>query len=281
MDNHIPAPENSRPQTRRKLSPRKITRLVVVIAAVTAGIVSLCHHEEEDGGQEKKTAAAAPVDTILLHSRHVDSLMSLPRKPLVLTDADGKAVKNKIIGVGDYNKAFPDLNDLQLATARRLGIAETEDREAAHQAKSRLLYIGDSPYYRLERLSHSIPYLVPRAQRLLNEIGRNFIDSLQRKGLPFYKPVVTSVLRTKHDVARLRRVNANASENSCHQFGTTFDICYNNFYRVIDPTDPAARQVWDGRLKEVLAEVLRDMREQGLCYVRYEVHQSCFHITAR
>lgn len=281
MDNHIPAPENPRPQIRRKLSPRKITRLVVVIAAVTAGIVSLCHHEEEDGGQEKKTAAAAPTDTILLHSRHVDSLMSLPRKPLVLTDADGKAVKNKIIGVGDYNKAFPDLNDLQLATARRLGIAETEDREAAHQAKSQLIYIGDSPYYRLERLSHSIPYLVPRAQRLLNEIGRNFIDSLQRKGLPFYKPVVTSVLRTRHDVTRLRRVNANASENSCHQFGTTFDICYNNFYRVIDPTDPAARQVWDGRLKEVLAEVLRDMREQGLCYVRYEAHQSCFHITAR
>lgn len=282
MSSQEPVPNLQRPQVRRKLSPRKITRLIAVITALTTGIVCLCRHEREaadDTGEAHRQKVRT--DTVLQHSRYVDSIMSLPRRPLVLTDANGKNIRNKIKGVGDCNKAFPDLNDLQLATARRLGIAETEDREAAHQAKTQLIYIGNSPYYRVERLSHSIPYLVPRAQRLLDEIARNFIDSLQRKGLPFYKPIVTSVLRTKKDVARLRRVNRNASENSCHQFGTTFDICYNSFYRVIDPNDPNARQMWDGRLKEVLAEVLRDLREQGLCYVRYEMHQTCFHITAR
>ena len=30
-----------------------------------------------------------------------------------------------------------------------------------------------------------------------------------------------------------------------------------------------------------LAEVLDDQRKMGTCYVKYEVHQSCFHITAR
>lgn len=32
-------------------------------------------------------------------------------------------------------------------------------------------------------------------------------------------------------------------------------------------------------LKWVLSEVLRDFREQGRCYVKYEVKQGCFHMT--
>lgn len=223
----------------------------------------------------------APADTILLHSLRIDTLLSKPRALWQATDSKGQPVKNKITGVGDYNDAFPDMNDIQLATAQRLGIPIIEDREAAHRHKKDLVYIGDNPFFRVERLTYSIPYLVPRAERLLTEISRNFIDSLQCKGLPAYKLVVTSVLRTQKDVARLRRVNGNASENSCHQYGTTFDICYNNFYRVIDPDDLSGRQVWDGRLKEILAEVLRDQRNAGTCYVRYEGRQACFHITAR
>jgi hypothetical protein len=27
--------------------------------------------------------------------------------------------------------------------------------------------------------------------------------------------------------------------------------------------------------------VLRDMRQQGRCYIKYEVKQGCFHMTAR
>lgn len=236
-----------------------------------------------DGEEQEKQAhhVAAPADTIVQHSRRVDALLSAPRAALRLNGPDGKPVSNRIVGVGDYNEAFPDMNDVQLATAQRLGIPIIADREAAHRHKKDLVYIGDNPFFRVERLTYSIPYLVPRAERLLTEISRNFIDSLQRKGLPFYKVVVTSVLRTQKDVARLRRVNGNASENSCHQYGTTFDICYNSFHRVIDPDDPTERQVWDGRLKAILAEVLRDQRALGTCYVRYEARQACFHITAR
>lgn len=220
-------------------------------------------------------------DSILEHSRDIDRLLSMPRKPVPMLNADSTPIKNKIIGVKDYDACFPDLNDVQLATAKRLGIKLIEDREEAQEQKKSLVYIDDNPLYCVEHLSHSIPYLVPRAQRLLNEISMSFMDSLQRKGLPFYKLIITSVLRTKQDVNRLRRVNGNASENSCHLYGTTFDICYNSFYRVIDPDDKSKRQVWDGRLKEVLAEVLRDQRMMGTCYIRYEARQACFHITAR
>lgn len=235
-----------------------------------------CHHQDEGN---RKTAART--DTILEHSRRVDHLLSQPRRQVVLTQRDGTPVKNRIVGVGDYDSCFSDMNSLQLATAQRLGISLIADREEAQRRKNDLVYINDNAFYRVEHLSHSIPYLVPRAQRLLDEIARNFVDSLQRKGLPFYKLIITSVLRTRQDVDRLRRVNPNASANSCHQYGTTFDICYNSFYRVIDPDDKSKRQVWDGQLKDVLAEVLRDMHTMGLCYIRYEAHQACFHITAR
>lgn len=38
---------------------------------------------------------------------------------------------------------------------------------------------------------------------------------------------------------------------------------------------------WVTVYKSILAEVLNDMREMGVCYVKYEKNQSCFHITAR
>ena len=38
---------------------------------------------------------------------------------------------------------------------------------------------------------------------------------------------------------------------------------------------------WVTAFKSILAEVLEDQRLMGTCYVKYERHQSCFHITAR
>lgn len=141
------------------------------------------------------------------------------------------------------------------------------------------MYIADNPFYTVQRLHQSIPYLVPRAATLLNQIARAFNDSLATKGYPPHKLLITSVLRTKADVQKLRGFNSNASENSCHQYGTTFDISYNRFLE-IEP-DGKSNIRWVTVYKSILAEVLNDMREMGACYVKYEVHQSCFHVTAR
>lgn len=220
-------------------------------------------------------------DSVLQQSDRVDSLFLAPRKsPLWLT-ADGQPVKNRVTSVPTFADAFPDLNDVQLATAEKIGVQSCQNREEATRQGSKLVFIGDSPYYIVKPLSHSIPYLVPRAATLLEEISRSFLDSLTTKGIPFHKLVVTSVLRTEDDVQRLRKHNANASENSCHRFGTTFDISYNHYFRVQDPELQPQVETWAVTLKSILAEVLRDQRERGTCYVKYEVHQSCFHITAR
>ena len=79
----------------------------------------------------------------------------------------------------------------------------------------------------------------------------------------------------------MKTVNHNASENSCHLHGTTFDIGYNRYKTVYDPDGPERRAVRDDTLKWVLSEVLRDMREEGRCYVKYEIKQGCFHVTVR
>ena len=189
-------------------------------------------------------------------------------------NADGSLKKNRIIGVRDYDESFPDSQPQQLDAALRYGVKPVADRSDAEKRMSELVYIGSNPYYNMKRLSSSVPYLVPRAAILLQDIARNFMDSLQTKGVPINKLLISSVLRTKEDVEKLRRHNHNATENSCHLYGTTFDIAYNKYASVTCP-------VRNDTLKWVLSEVLNDLRSQGRCFIKHEKHQGCFHITVR
>lgn len=205
------------------------------------------------------------------------------RKPSRFFNADGSEARRRIVSVPSYSDAFPDLQDVQILSANKWGVAPVMNRAEAESRKSELVYVGSNPYFFVEPLRQSIPYLVPRASVLLQDIGRSFFDSLQVKGLPLHKIIITSVMRSKEDVTRLRRGNVNATENSCHMYGTTFDIAYNRYLRV-EETDSAYRKdrtASDVRLKQILSEVLNDMRRQGRCWVKYEVKQGCFHATVR
>lgn len=188
--------------------------------------------------------------------------------------ADGSQKKNRIVGVRDYEESFPDSQPQQLEAALRYGVKPVADRADAEKRKSELVYVGSNPYYNMKKLNSSIPYLVPRAAILLQDIARNFMDSLQTKGVPINKLLVSSVLRTKEDVEKLRQHNHNATENSCHLYGTTFDIAYNKYASVTRP-------VPNDTLKWVLSEVLNDLRSQGRCFIKHEKRQGCFHITVR
>lgn len=188
---------------------------------------------------------------------------------------------HNIKGVISYKRSFPDLNDIHLESAKRLGVQPVDSREEADEMVGRLEELGTCEVYRLDSLTHSIPYLVPQANALLHKIGQNFLDSLQAKGLNPNKIVVTSVLRTQHDVKRLRRGNLNASANSAHCYGTTFDVSWKRFEKVPHPEGRPMQDVNRDTLKLVLSEVLRDLRQGGQCHVKYELKQGCFHITAK
>ena len=180
------------------------------------------------------------------------------------------ATHHRIRGVANFKAEFPDSQSVQIVAAERWGVRPVQNREDAEERKKELVYVGESPYWHVDRLSSSIPYLVPRAAVLLQA----FYDSLYNKGIPFNQLIVTSLLRSMDDVAKLQRHNPNATERSCHLFGTTFDICYNRYHPVTQP-------VRDDTLKWVLSEVLRDKRNEGRCYIKYEVKQGCFHMTVR
>lgn len=186
-----------------------------------------------------------------------------------------------IRGVISYRRSFGDLNDVQLKAARTWGITPLATREEAEEMDEELILIADNELYAVDSLTHSVPYLVPRAGALLDTIGANFLDSLTAKGLNPNKIIVTSVLRTEDDVKRLRRRNGNASKNSCHSYGTTFDVSWKRFEKVEDENGRPLQDVSADTLKLVLAEVLRDVRKADKCYVKYELKQGCFHITTR
>ena len=67
--------------------------------------------------------------------------------------------------------------------------------------------IETNEYYEVEKLTHSIPYLIPSAAQLLEDIGHNFQDSLRNLNASVYKIKVTSVTRTVDDVKNLKKRN--------------------------------------------------------------------------
>ena len=231
------------------------------------------------------TSDDASSSTLVAEGLKKDELSAAPDTAMagvasIFFDKDGKEVKHRIFSVPHFGNTFPDQQDVQIQAANQHGVAPVQNREEAEHSKGKLVYVGSNPFFYVDKLNNSIPYLVPKASVLLQDIGRAYFDSLQIKGIPLHKIIVTSILRTKDDVSKLRTRNGNATENSCHLYGTTFDICYNR-YKQIQTKDQPRRQVQNDTLKWVFSEVLRDFREKNRCYIKYEVHQGCFHITVR
>ncbi len=241
---------------------------------------------EEDKEEENKAAneITETSDDLAQEAAGTDSetdaAADSSNTPSIFFDKNGKEVKHRIFSVPHFGNTFPDQQDVQILAANKHGVNPVQNREEAEHSKGKLVYVGSNPFFYVDKLNNSIPYLVPRASVLLQDIGRAYFDSLQIKGIPLHKIIVTSILRTKDDVAKLRTRNGNATENSCHLYGTTFDVCYNR-YKQIQTRQQPRRQVQNDTLKWVLSEVLRDMRDRNRCLVKYEVKQGCFHITVK
>lgn len=199
----------------------------------------------------------------------VDSLLSNPDAVCYTHSATYKPpqlVRNH------YSAVFCDENDIQLEAAMRNGIKELPSRVSDYK-KYGLVKLQDNDYYTVSELKYSVPYLVPAARVMLNTIGKCFQDVLAEKYPDSrYKIIVTSVLRTEEDVSKLVRRNRWATENSCHRHGTTIDISYHKFVKISGP------DVTDWEMKEFLAKALAELRDQKICYVKYE-RRNCFHVT--
>ena len=193
--------------------------------------------------------------------------------------------KNKSVKIKELNYAalFNDQNGVQLKSAAQFGIKQPlKNRDEVDDVKDGLVRIRSNSNYRIAKLTHSIPYLTDGAAELLDMIGKNFLDSLESKGLNPNKIIVTSVLRTQEDIKKLQKsCNPNSVSNSAHCYATTFDIAYAYYDKNWFKNFRFCESVEAETLQKVLGEVLRDLRKQKKCYVKYEVKQRCFHITTR
>ncbi len=176
--------------------------------------------------------------------------------------------------IGSYGKTFDDINALHLQAAQQGGVPPSEIDFSSAETMRSFLQVKSDSVLMVAKLSHSEPYLVRSAFLLLNDIAVDFSRRLRHYNLPPHRIIVTSLTRSEEQRERLSRVNANASENSAHCYGTTFDISWSRF-------DPITKNtISDAVLKQHLAAILVQYQQAGRCYIKHERRQACFHITA-
>lgn len=191
-----------------------------------------------------------------------------------------------------------------LRTAQALGVGRVSGTAETDRLvdSDRLVRIEDNDIYRIQDLDYSVPYITPDAARLLDEIGSRFQAALQEAGLPRYRYVISSVLRTQENQQALRRINPNATSGpSTHEYGTTLDVVYHTYEYVPQPSDmlkPSGIAFLDERLEPVrvraydalgmrywqelqgmLGRVLIELQEEGAVLVTLEREQPVFHFT--
>ena len=178
-----------------------------------------------------------------------------------------------------YKDKFNDLQTKQHEVASRIGLPHPpKDRKDAAKMRHQLVEIKTNDNYIVDSLTHSVPYLIPAAAHELEAIGAEWADILARNGLPHYRFYVTSVLRTEQDIKYLQKSgNINSVTQSCHCYGTTFDLAYMRYNKV----SHTRTYMHEDNLKLVLGQVLLNHQRAGKIYVKYEWKQSCFHITVR
>ena len=241
------------------------------MVVASAAIVVACGGESNDSSTEELVVDASQPLPVITDADTVNPWNNVP------DTVPGNCVALRTRYFGDLRQVFADSNYIQYPTAERTGISPIHTNADAWNAGKPLVKITSCADYYVQPLNYSLPYLIPSAADCLHELGRRFNDSLRARGGGSYRIKVTSVLRTKSSVRRLRRVNRNAIDSSTHQFATTFDISASRF--VCDDFNDVNRSLDD--LRQLLAEVIAAMQKEKKLFIKYERKNSCFHITSR
>lgn len=245
-----------------------VSLLTLSIGCSTSGDTN--GNKESDSADTFVTSKAEQIPEVCVKDWVNDSV---PTEWDVFSDMpNDSCIKLTTFPPADLIQTFRDSNRLHYEAAQKIGIEPIDDSNEPR----RLERIKSGPYYVIDKLGYSYPYLVPEGRQLLDDIGRRFHDSMQSRGGGNYRLKVTSLLRTRKSVSNLRRVNSASVDSSAHLFGTTFDVCYTYF-----PYSGGGVHRMQVDMKNLLAEILYGLRSEGRCYVIYEGKKGCFHITAR
>ncbi len=141
----------------------------------------------------------------------------------------------------------------------------------------KLVEVSENEYYLLDTMYYSHPFLTPETYQLLDSIGKRFHQKLENTDLACAKFNLTSMLRTKASVEKLRKRNKNSIRNSAHLHGTTFDVSYKTFYLDGKLVNESSAKF----LKDALIDAIWELKKKKLCWATYEYWQTCIHVVSR
>lgn len=131
-----------------------------------------------------------------------------------------------------------------------------------------LIEIKTSENYIVEPMGASLPALLPKGITFINKLSREYRSLCDQKNIEYIPFRITSATRTIKSVKELMKDNGNAIANSAHLKGKTIDITYLTSKK-------------HTKQKELFIQTLAKLKDQGLCYVKFEVQMKCLHITCR
>jgi hypothetical protein len=280
------------------MSKSRISSWTCLVAALTLNACGDSREGEQGtdapqpGLHAQPLAAPPPVDWHLVEAllvERADSVDTLLRRVPALTGAE----------LGNLRR---DVNAVHTARAQALGVRVRGEVDP-HVESGRLVPLErNTRYWQVDSLNYSVPYVTPSKHALLVEIGERFHARLDSIGLPPYRMIVTSVLRTPEMQARLRRSNPNAAAGvSSHEFGTTVDLAYRRFAPPAGAVEAAefgvppqmqtdlqmlsdsllfeTARLRGAEMQAVLGRVLLEMRREGKVLVIMERAQTVYHTT--
>jgi len=178
-----------------------------------------------------------------------------------------------------FSRKLKDMLPDYIARSSTSGIEKCSDKKELLRkaSKKEIFRIRNGRGFIIEDMSYSYPYLTKEGKELLKEIGKRYRKKISGTPLRGSDFKITSMTRTTEILRNLKKSNSNASENSPHFYGNAFDISYARF----------SAKKWfvtdcdKYYLKEALAEVIWQLREEKKCWATYEINQGCFHVVAR
>ena len=179
----------------------------------------------------------------------------------------------------DFSRRLNDRIVDYSASAKRKGISPSRsDKEfRKYISEGKLVRVRTGRKYIVDRMYFSHPVITGDSKILLDEISRRFREKTSRNGLNGARFYITSMTRKTDNLKSLRRYNRNSSANSPHLYGNAFDISYKRFsVRKMFLTNCDKKF-----LKEALAEVISQLRDEKRCWATYERMQNCFHVVSR
>ena len=250
-------------------------KLLCPVAFALIGATAACSSDSASGTFTEEPRPEDSAEALALIDSWDETAVNIYDTAYTMPD-DGcvkLVIRNKALNL---RKEFRDSNYLHYQAGERLGIEPIHDDSSFKSLKKPLIRMTSNELFVVDPMTHAYPYLIPEARDLLTDIARRFHDSLTARGGGDYRPRVTSMLRTSGTIKKLRRVNRASVDSSSHRFGTTFDISYTRFAWGGDDSQPRRTQE---DLKNLLGEILSEMRNEGRCLVIFERKPGCFHIT--